>query len=282
VEAGQWLEASVKASIHRCVFELRIRFLDASGAHLAWSGVIASGNGATSSSTDPELWPVYWGKALAPAGAAYATVHYRKTATNTGSDSYLMVHKPQLAVSHASATQPAPYSPGGTTLISGDKIMTGAITAESGIIADAAIGSAQIGTAEVGELHIRGQAVTIPVYVQDNVLQNIYSTTDWVTVISAVMDRDGYATALQFTAQIDGYNDGNLMFGFARNGGHFNNGFTQHIAGNGSQTNVTISAVDTNTGTGLTTYSVHCRRVSGLNGHGRVFKKFLSAHQFKR
>lgn len=127
VEAGQWLEASVKASVHRCVFELRIRFFDASGAHLAFSGVLASADSVTSSSADPELWPTYWGKVQTPSGAAYATVMYRKRATVSDSDSYLIIHKPQLAISHASATQPAPYSPGGTTVISGGKIMTDAI-----------------------------------------------------------------------------------------------------------------------------------------------------------
>ena len=46
------------------------------------------------------------------------------------SDSWLFVHKPQLARSHANATQPAPYSPGGTTLITGDKVATGSVNAD--------------------------------------------------------------------------------------------------------------------------------------------------------
>ena len=45
-------------------------------------------------------------------------------------DSWLFVHKPQLARSHANATQPAPYSPGGTTLITGDKVATGSVNAD--------------------------------------------------------------------------------------------------------------------------------------------------------
>ena len=35
-----------------------------------------------------------------------------------------------LARSHANATQPAPYSPGGTTLITGDKVATGSVNAD--------------------------------------------------------------------------------------------------------------------------------------------------------
>lgn len=163
VDAGQWLEASVKASLHRCIFELRIRFLDASGAHLAWSAVLDSGDSVMSSSTDPEQWPTYWGKVKAPAGSAYATVMFRKRATNAGAssaNSYLFLHKPQLAVSHEGAIQPAPFSPGGTTLITGNKLMTGSITAESAALAEASIVDANIQDLAVSTLKIAGRAVT--------------------------------------------------------------------------------------------------------------------------
>jgi hypothetical protein len=42
-------------------------------------------------------------------------------------------------------------------------MMTGTITAASGIIADAAVTNAKIGTAAVDTLELKGQAVTIPV-----------------------------------------------------------------------------------------------------------------------
>ena len=131
VEAGEWIEVSVKASSHRCRFELRIHFVNKDGNHAGWSNILGSANDVRSSSTNPDLWPTYWGKWKAPAGTAYATIHIRKLATRAGSnDSWLFVHKPQLARSHANATQPAPYSPGGTTLITGDKVATGSVNAD--------------------------------------------------------------------------------------------------------------------------------------------------------
>ena len=131
VKPDEWVEVSVKASLHRCRFELRIQFYNASGNGVGYSGVLASANDVRSSSTNPDVWPTYWGKWKAPAGTAYATIHMRKLATNAGSsDSWLFAHKPQLARSHANATQPAPYSPGGTTLITGDKVATGSVNAD--------------------------------------------------------------------------------------------------------------------------------------------------------
>ena len=121
----------MKASSHRCRFWLHIQFVDKDGNHAGWSNLLASANSVSSSSTNLDLWPTYWGKWKAPAGTAYATIHMRKLATNAGSnDSWLFVHKPQLALSHANATQPAPYSPGGTTLITGDKVATGSVNAD--------------------------------------------------------------------------------------------------------------------------------------------------------
>ncbi len=286
VAPNEWVEASVYASTHRCGFELRIRFFDANGSHLAWSGVIASanpGNGIIGSSTNPDNHPRYWGKSRAPSGAAFATIHIRKKATNSSSsNSYLFVHKPQLALSHANASAPTPFSPGGTTLITGGKIATGSITAPDAVFANGAIQTADLGDLQVDTAKIKDRAVTIPVYVQDNNLVNVTTTSTYTPVASLVIDREGYSTALQFTAQIDGYDDGALMFGFTRNGVAFNNGFTCYIAGNGSQTAISISTIDSNLGAGVTTYGVHARVVVDLNRRGRVFKKFMSAHQFKK
>lgn len=280
VEPGQWLEAGAQMSIHRCVAEVRIQYYDQTGASIGYSPVLGAGNGVNSSSTNPEVWPRYWGKHQAPSNAAFATIHIRKGPTNSGSNSYVMIHKPQLALSHASATSPAPFSPGGTTLITGGKIATGSVTAADAVFETGAIRTADIGDLQVDTLKIKDQAVTIPVYVQDNNLVNVYSS--WIDVASLTIDREGYSTALQFMAQIDGYDDGALMFGFKRNGVAFNNGFTCYIAGNGSQTAIAIGAIDSHLGTGVTTYQVQARVVVNLNGHGRVYKKFFSAHQFKK
>lgn len=133
VTPGAWVDVSVRASVHRCAFELRVRFSDASGATLGYSGILATANDVKSSSTNPEQWPTYWGKAQVPVGAAYATLQMRKLATNSGASpatSYLYIHKPQLAVTSANATVPVPYGPGGTTLITGGKVITQTLFAE--------------------------------------------------------------------------------------------------------------------------------------------------------
>ncbi len=44
VEAGEWIEVSVKASSHRCRFELRIHFVNKDGNHAGWSNILASAN----------------------------------------------------------------------------------------------------------------------------------------------------------------------------------------------------------------------------------------------
>ncbi|WOI32888.1 phage tail protein [Tritonibacter scottomollicae] len=131
VLAGEWVEVSAYVSAHRCSAELRIQFTDAAGALVSYSGALESNNGFSGSAINPELWPRLWGKAQVPVGAAYATIHLRKKATNPGhSNSYIFVHKPQLAQTTESATLPTPYSPQGSTLINGNRIATGAVTAE--------------------------------------------------------------------------------------------------------------------------------------------------------
>lgn len=69
-------------------------------------------------------------KALAPAGAAFVRPIFRKFGTLSGSNSYLMLHKPMVAETHAQATEPAPWSPGGQTIISGDMVKTGLLVAD--------------------------------------------------------------------------------------------------------------------------------------------------------
>ncbi|KJZ22109.1 hypothetical protein TW79_19725, partial [Tritonibacter mobilis] len=108
-----WVEASVYASAHRCLVALRMEFRNHNGDVLSYTPVLATAT-AMSDSGNPDKWPRLWGKAAVPTGAAYVTIHIRKMATNAGSnDSWMFLHKPQLAETTGAASQPAPYSPQG-------------------------------------------------------------------------------------------------------------------------------------------------------------------------
>ncbi|MEH6834802.1 hypothetical protein [Falsihalocynthiibacter arcticus] len=129
VQAGEWIEISVKAAIIQCKMTMRIRYRDAAGAWVSDSPYLDefdAGSGSNGADNDnPEAWPTYWGKHQVPAGAAIATIEVFKFGTTSGEiESWVVLHKPQLAKTHSLATQATPYSPGGTTMISGGKIVT--------------------------------------------------------------------------------------------------------------------------------------------------------------
>ncbi|SPH20980.1 hypothetical protein ASD8599_01721 [Ascidiaceihabitans donghaensis] len=131
VTEGDWIEASFKASAHRCDFEFRFRFLDANGSFLSFGPRTEVIDGPTGSSDNPNLWAQYWTKDVVPAGAAYAGCQIIKKGTKENDNSILYLHQPQIAKSHENAQHPAPFSPGGTTLIDGGKLRTNSVTARS-------------------------------------------------------------------------------------------------------------------------------------------------------
>lgn len=140
-----WVEASVYASAHRCIVELRMEFRNHNGDVLSYTPLLASTT-AMSDAGNPDKWPRLWGKAAVPTGAAYVTIHIRKKATNAGSnDSWMFLHKPQLAETTGSAIHPAPYSPQGSTLINGNRLATGAVTADKIDVNELSAVSANIG-----------------------------------------------------------------------------------------------------------------------------------------
>lgn len=145
--AGLWYEASAYISSHRCLNSIRLRFQDAAGNILSAvaSGAESQNNGVISASDNPDLWPRLRAHGQAPSNTAFVTLEWVKSGTDTGSNSYGFMHKPMLSVSHEFATVPAPYSAGGTTLISGDKIMTGAVTADKITVGSLSALSATLG-----------------------------------------------------------------------------------------------------------------------------------------
>jgi hypothetical protein len=126
-EGGKWYEASVYVSTHRCTGSLYMRFMDADGAQL--SAPVTAIPESLGSSNNPDLWQRVRVHYQAPSGTAFVQMFIRKYGTLSGTSSYLFLHKPMIAESHAQATEPAPWSPGGQTLISGDMIKTGLVDA---------------------------------------------------------------------------------------------------------------------------------------------------------
>ena len=111
VAPGDIVAALARVSSHRCRSDLRIQWLDASGNHISSSGP-SSNNANSSSSTEPDTWPLLSVLGTAPAGSVWAGIHLRKGATTSGADSYLFVHKPMLAKMQPGASVVPEYSPG--------------------------------------------------------------------------------------------------------------------------------------------------------------------------
>jgi len=130
VVAGEWYEFSVQAAHLRSGADLAIRWFDDSGAEISTTATLASAGAAGGSSSNPEAWPRLWGKAQAPAGAAYGTPVVAKPATASGGDSWLFLHKPQFALTHADATRPAPFFHAGGGVFQGARLAAESIVAE--------------------------------------------------------------------------------------------------------------------------------------------------------
>lgn len=129
VVADATYDFSASISTLRCAGTLRLAFFDVAGTPVGTPVDITLPDNVAGSTTNPETWPRYWGLATAPTGAAFARFTILKGATSSGVDSAIHLYKPQISLSHANAITPAAYSPDGSTLISGDQLMTGSIVA---------------------------------------------------------------------------------------------------------------------------------------------------------
>ena len=193
VATGDWVEASVRASTLRCAGDVRIQWLDNTGAFIASSSLGAIADNVSGSSTNPATWSRYWVKAQAPAGATFAVLQITKYATSSGTNSWLFLHEPQLCLTHAAATQPTPFAPRGTTLIDGGRLIANSVTAReiaagsiaagSAIIADAAITSAKIADAAITSAKIGTAAIT-SAKIGDLAVNTINIAGDAVTVLN--------------------------------------------------------------------------------------------------
>ncbi|WP_203595561.1 hypothetical protein [Salipiger sp. PrR003] len=124
--ANQKWEASVYVSTHRCVGQLRIQWVDASGNTIDYSGPVTIPTNS-GSADNPDEWQRIGIRGTAPTGAAYARIHIRKLGTQSSTSSYLFFHKPMLCECPVNATELTPYGPGGATFIDGDIIRTASV-----------------------------------------------------------------------------------------------------------------------------------------------------------
>lgn len=154
--AGEWYEASMSLYALRCDATISITFRNASGG---WLGFVQSGNVVNSGGSDnPDGWARLWVKGQAPANTAMVSIIVYKSGTTSGSTSYLFMHKPMIAKTHAAATEPTPYAPSGATLITGSEILTGAIQADA--IASSAVTTAKLAAGAVVADKIASNAIT--------------------------------------------------------------------------------------------------------------------------
>ncbi|MFY0681882.1 MAG: hypothetical protein JXR13_15035 [Thalassovita sp.] len=293
VDPGAEYLISAKLAVIDCTCSLIMMWRGADASYKGESSVIISANSADSD--NPDKWTRYSHRAQAPADAAFAQFYVRKWGTSGGaSTSSVLIHKPMIEEAHPEQTEPSPWSAGGTALIDGggifaqsvtaEQMVANTITAESGVIADAAIDT----------LQVAGNAITVPVFVQDNTFDTMTVVDTWVPIASVVIDRQGYHSKIQFSCQVDGNGNGQagqaeneaaiLRTRLKRGSTVIEGSFTQTTGKYGHQVSLSWSATDSDTGTGLTTYTVEATKSELGNHylHPRTFLKHLSVQQFKR
>ncbi|MGR3498768.1 MAG: phage tail protein [Limimaricola soesokkakensis] len=170
-EPGKTYECSAQLSVHRCTAQVRIEWRRADGLTAGYTTPGSSSTmGPTGSSANPDLWPRIVTRGVAPSDATHAVLHIRKLDTNTGEpDSYLFVYKPLLTEVPANATEPAPYVPGGYSLITGDTILTRSIRADN-------IAAGTITAAEIEGGTITGDLIAGTTILGDHLASNSVST----------------------------------------------------------------------------------------------------------
>lgn len=160
VVPGKRYEFSAKLATHRADAMLVMDFFDVNdakvgGAGTGWVGRRPGGQSLSG-------WGHVAAFGVAPAGAVYASLYWRKSDTDLDeTSSYAWLTQPFFGEATLSQTVPSTYSPGfAKGAMSGIDKLTAANVAT--FMDNAVIGSAFIGDAQVGTLKIAGEAVTVP------------------------------------------------------------------------------------------------------------------------
>jgi hypothetical protein len=173
VTPGERVSFSARVSAHRCEGSLEIHWFTGTGIFISVTDTAAdpewvAGNGETTSAgptgsdTNPDLWDQLWILADAPSNAGYYLPVFRKGPSGSGdANSEMFAARPMHCRTHANASSWTPYSPEGTTLIDGDRIITGSITADKITVASLSalgitVGSADIDNAAIGSAQLAG------------------------------------------------------------------------------------------------------------------------------
>jgi hypothetical protein len=169
--------------------------------------------------------------------------------------------------------------------------LTGLSQLDEALIRELAVSTAFVeefvaGDASVDTLQIAGNAVTVPARFFRGGVVEFTSPTTWKHVIAVTLNREGYATDLEFSSAFDGYGDGVIELGFFR-GSTLLQTAHQATAPDGRQSHINLTVSDFDTGTGPTQYEVKARKLNGnltggWNATTRLFKRRLKAVQFKR
>ena len=176
VTPGKRYEFSAKTASHRCDVELCFDFFDASNNNVGAgrSGWVSrrSGGNMLGANSNGNGWGHNAAFATAPANAAYASVFWRRSDTDSGQwDSYAWLTQPFFGEATPAQTVPSTYSPGYArgAMANIDKLTAANIATfmdnaiiNNALIGDAQITSAKILDASVGTLKIAGEAVTVP------------------------------------------------------------------------------------------------------------------------
>ncbi|ENN87816.1 hypothetical protein RHSP_47694 [Rhizobium freirei PRF 81] len=167
---GEWLEATVYTSAHRCQIESYIAWVGADGTEVGYSSAGSNTNNAISGdSNNPDLWLRLRVTGAAPANAVAASILIRKRDTQAGgADSYAFINKPMLCRIPAGATEATPWSDGGIVLITSGGIVANAVTAgkiaanavTAGTIAANAVTAGTIAAGAVAAAQIAAGAIT--------------------------------------------------------------------------------------------------------------------------
>ena len=143
-------------------------------------------------------------------------------------------------------------------------------------------GAVYIGNAHVRTLSLAGNAVTVPASAMSNT--TVTMDTDWTTLLTLVVVREGAPTNLVATYQVDGFGHALVAFRFTRNGIEITGGYPTITGENGVQNSGAMSITDTNLGTGTTTYRLQGIRVNSgeYDNVPRVVRCAMSAVHSKR
>ncbi len=167
-----------------------------------------------------------------------------------------------------------------------DGTITGTLLAAAGIItgtaqiSDAIITGAKIGNLQVDTLQIANRAVTVPEFaiITSSAAVTITSTSIWKNVLSVTINRTGIDTRIAFNGQFDAVaGSTDVQLRVRRNGTAFGSTFDIGLS---TRQSISFTTLDTDTGTGATTYDVDVILITA--GNARMYQRFVEAIQFKK